>query len=483
MADVILYRSQEDYTNGVQAYQTMTNDMGVAKFVNIPAESYYIVANLNNKSNILGKSNQPIDGKFTGWYISGVFQTQAEIESRMPDQLNASVGDFRWQDLNSDGVINAEDKGFLPKESATVADGSLASVEILIGLEKNTVPTMTEGELKTAINNIAVNIALWHKQFVVLDASLSNQVVTDTIPALAVSFQGIGNYSFRPNTQIIGNLWNNGYQAITGLNHLEDIASASISNSETLLAQIKALRAYAYLQLLTYFGNIPLMQTADQQINPSNRNRNEVLQYLTDELGQAATKLPARTTNTNDLTAAAVKGLQARLALLSADYTITRDLTSAIVNGGQYSLSPTTTMYSANSSEIIWDYSSNMPAAIKAFFYGRPTLPYLRLTEVYLMQIEADINLGNIQEATQLFNILLNRRGLPQLTSVSRNDLQARWFAEMNKEGISFPAIVRWNIAGNLLGQKGYQAPKNERLPIPQAFIDNYSDMIQNPGY
>ncbi|MDX6183461.1 TonB-dependent receptor [Flavobacterium sp. Fl-77] len=55
---------------------------------------------------------------FYGFKTNGIFQTQAEIDSYQNAagvviQPNAKPGDFRWQDLNGDGKIAAEDRTFL----------------------------------------------------------------------------------------------------------------------------------------------------------------------------------------------------------------------------------------------------------------------------------------------------------------------------------------------------------------------------------
>lgn len=55
---------------------------------------------------------------FYGFKTNGVFQNQAEIDSYKSAagvviQPNAKPGDFRWQDLNGDGLIGGEDRTFL----------------------------------------------------------------------------------------------------------------------------------------------------------------------------------------------------------------------------------------------------------------------------------------------------------------------------------------------------------------------------------
>lgn len=55
---------------------------------------------------------------FYGFKTAGIFQTQADVDaykstSGVVIQPNAQPGDFRWQDLNDDGVIDGNDRDFL----------------------------------------------------------------------------------------------------------------------------------------------------------------------------------------------------------------------------------------------------------------------------------------------------------------------------------------------------------------------------------
>jgi len=51
-------------------------------------------------------------GSFWGYTADGIFQTQAEIDAHA-DQPNAEPGDIRFVDLNGDGVINPDDRGYI----------------------------------------------------------------------------------------------------------------------------------------------------------------------------------------------------------------------------------------------------------------------------------------------------------------------------------------------------------------------------------
>ncbi len=50
-------------------------------------------------------------GSYFGYVTDGIYQTQAEIDAGPVDQIaTPRPGDFRWMDINNDGVINASDR-------------------------------------------------------------------------------------------------------------------------------------------------------------------------------------------------------------------------------------------------------------------------------------------------------------------------------------------------------------------------------------
>src|SRR5690606_33997167 len=57
---------------------------------------------------------QPLNAYF-GYKMVGIYQNQAEIDSHLSGTLDPSVkpGDFKFEDLNNDGIINSDDRKFL----------------------------------------------------------------------------------------------------------------------------------------------------------------------------------------------------------------------------------------------------------------------------------------------------------------------------------------------------------------------------------
>jgi TonB-linked SusC/RagA family outer membrane protein len=71
---------------------------------------------------------QPI-GAFYGYQVAGVFQNQEEIDSS-PNFGNEQPGDFRFADLNGDGVLSADDRTYLGSPIPTLIYGFNAGFEV-----------------------------------------------------------------------------------------------------------------------------------------------------------------------------------------------------------------------------------------------------------------------------------------------------------------------------------------------------------------
>jgi len=89
------------------------------KVTNIGATEFIGVANMTASSYEVSRIvvGQPVD-VFYGFQTDGIFQTQADINSYKNKsgaliQPKAVPGDFKWKDINSDGVIDSKDRTYL----------------------------------------------------------------------------------------------------------------------------------------------------------------------------------------------------------------------------------------------------------------------------------------------------------------------------------------------------------------------------------
>lgn len=478
-ATVVLYRTQQNYADSVEAYSAVSDGNGKALFKSINPGTYYIKVVSGAKSNIFNRSAKQ-GGLYTGYAGNGVFQNQAEIDANLAD--GANPGDFKWLDANGDGRINDSDRVTLPYENTTVINGALKKVEVLIGTIKNTAPQpFTEQEFSAKLTATENNIGSWHKTLVVVDGLLSHQAHIDSIP---VGFRGLyqsfGAYGFLASNAGILQLWKGGYDAIAALNELEEKVPSDAATRAERLSRVTATRAYVYLQLLSYFDNIPLFQKG--RYLPNTGGSASMYSYIEAQLSSAELALPAANSGAANLNKQVVRALRARAAMLIKDYAKVKAQTDLIINSAAYSLVASGSQFDNNSKELMWNNSANMSADVKSYLGIRANLPYVRLTEIYLMSIEANLRLGQTTAAQNTYAIL-RQRASQSANTLNDANLRSLWGNEMFKEGVAFPNLLRWGTASQALGNFGFVLSKNARLPIPQQIIDQNSNLLQNPGY
>ena len=116
---------------------------------------------------------------------------------------------------------------------------------------------------------------------------------------------------------------------------------------------------------------------------------------------------------------------------------------------------------------------------------GEPVLNYkqniyvIRLADSYLMEAEA---LGGTGERAQaLLDAVRARVGLPSVP-VSLTAIAKERRLELAGEGHRFYDLVRTGKAAEALADRGFEAGKNEILPIPFQELQS-TQIVQNPGY
>lgn len=143
-------------------------------------------------------------------------------------------------------------------------------------------------------------------------------------------------------------------RAIASCNSFLDILDrVSIENKEVIQAEVKALRAWEYLYLCDYFGNVPIVTVAtlDPANLPTNSTREEVFEFIESELQYAIGLLPSL----NDVNRQAyyprvaketAQSMLARLYLNAEVFSGTArwqdciNVCNDVINSGVYSLTP-----------------------------------------------------------------------------------------------------------------------------------------------
>lgn len=160
--------------------------------------------------------------------------------------------------------------------------------------------------------------------------------------------------------------WNTNYAAIQAANiflgNVDNINANDPGLISNLKGQVKVLRAYFYINLAELFGDVPLI-TSEISLEESRKVTrtpvNEVWDFISKELLEAADLLPVTQTEKGRITKGAALSLEARAMLSAHRYQDAADAAKKVIDLGVYKLYPSYQKlfsYEAeNNEEVIFD--------------------------------------------------------------------------------------------------------------------------------
>lgn len=486
-ADVALYYSRTDFKNNQPAFIGKTNASGKITFSNLAPGIYYLIVKKDNKYNYFEPDTY--NGVPISYKPTGIFQSTAQVNS-MPALANSTPGDFIFQDTNGDGKIDTKDKTYYPFE-VVVASNKTVQVTSFIGYTLNHLGAVfgTKTEAQLFLDNLYATIGSWHQLQTVIDGVLSD----DADCSISTFICPLDNFTVTPTNSFTTTLWTGGYSLIASANRvIQNVPALNLPATETneLIAQAKGLRAFVYYQLATYYGALPLLT---QMVDDNKLPRSSVADtytFIKNDLNAAIAVLPARYTGADRrrINADACKLLLARIAMAQGNFDTAKQLTNLLIQSASYSLVGTADIFTSDANaEIIWNLTPTIASAYNTFFAdgtGKTFVPAVRYAEVLLINSEARVALGEL-DATYT-NQLLTRRSQPTVSFTSndqaRDVVRLAWKNELHHEGQRFAKVVKWGIAMQVVGSKGYH-DYNSLMPVPQSILINNPNMTQNVGY
>ncbi|MCF6402053.1 RagB/SusD family nutrient uptake outer membrane protein [Chitinophaga filiformis] len=488
-ATVQLFASRADYLAKKPAFTATTNNIGLAEFKQVPAGSYFIVAFKEDKSNTWD------NGKGQTWVSDTIFQTEAEIKApQTPVQQNAIAGDFRFKDLNGDGMISESDVTEAPFTSITAAIDSTISKDIIIGYKSNSQASLYKSfeEVDVALHDRISGISYLHRDAAMLDGILSDDADCRDFPDWCMYDQ----FTLSASSSVISWVfWENAFTSIRELNRTLISLQQIGGDNAALIAQAKAARAFVYLELSTYFGALPLVEKTTIPGDISRASLEETRAFIKKDLNDALPSLPDAppANRRTELTTGAANMMLARLALLEKNPVTMISYTDKIISSGKYTLADSAQVFvSASNSEIIWnqEQSSGLISPFKEYFVrGGLTvnfLPVIRYTETYLLNALAHTMINDIDGATEAINKIRTRGKKPAISFTTiedaRKEVDALSKEELYREGFRFRYLVATGQAMQVLSSKGYHE-YNALLPVYMDKLSTYPNLYQNVGY
>lgn len=171
------------------------------------------------------------------------------------------------------------------------------------------------------------------------------------------------------------------YKGIRAANYfLENVDKITVSNAALVNSrkgEVKALRAYYYLKLVSWFGAVPLVTGTISITDAAQLKRDDVSKiydFIASELDGAAALLPATQSDKGRITKGAALALKARAMLYAGRYQDAATAAKAVMAMNQYTLYPKYKQlfsYAAeNNSEVILNKEFVKDIYPNAVFYN-----------------------------------------------------------------------------------------------------------------
>jgi hypothetical protein len=395
----------------------------VATFNGIKPGNYYVVASKGAINNVFPVFVETYDDTYHGYAADTIINSQGKIV---------------WKDLNQDGVIDPRDIGPVPAFQAQAGKDLSKGGTILMGYV--TKPLQSAAEAQTLLDGAYVSFLSPYYNMVAIDGILSDDVDCSA----QASFCPFDNFTYTPFQTQIQSVVVSAFAQFAPLNRIvNDVPAMDIAADQKadLIAQARGLRGYFYLQLLSYFGDLPIQKDITSYFYPgiTRSTSNQVYETIVSDLTAAAASLPATRADVNKaLTKGAALGLLAKAALWKKDYAAVANYTSQIMTSGNYSLAGLNAWFGlAGNSETIWAPNFSYIGANISWYYTGvfpvtvQVCPVLRYGQVLLMDAEAQINLGHYSDAQTDLNLLLTRRSASTVSVTNASDgytaLQSTW--------------------------------------------------------
>ncbi|MBN9384865.1 MAG: RagB/SusD family nutrient uptake outer membrane protein [Chitinophagaceae bacterium] len=483
-ATVKLYKTQAAFADNQSPDYTGTTDKdGVAQINGVNPGAYYVSAGNGIYSNIFSVYTEKVKGVLVGYAADTVLD---------------NAGNFIWKDINSDGKIDKNDQTAQPALSIQTEKDKPLEISVLIGSFYKLPSSIND--VQTKLDNVYMGLSTFYQNLVIMDGTLSDDAGCNA--GSGSSYCPLDVFNITANMPVFNTIWNDAY--FKGIHKLNEVVydlgaiAGQASQSADIAAQAAALRDYIYLELLTYFGDVPVSNndmSADFYPDILRTQAGQVFTAIEADLVNAANALPAtRADGKLALTSYAAKALLAKAALQQKDYNKVLTYTSQIMSSSAFTLAPAgySWLTSQNTNETIWAPTfSNIGTPASWYFagaYGATTLqwcPVLRYVDVLLMDAEAKIALANYPGAVQDLNLLRLRNSQGTVSFNNATDgmtaLQDTWKVEKSRQGDRYASLLRWGNAQQVLGANWH--PFNNLMPIPQTFIAAYIGLKQNPAY
>ena len=162
----------------------------------------------------------------------------------------------------------------------------------------------------------------------------------------------LDHFTYDASNSLINDLWVGYYDVVSAANNAISqmpLFREAIQNAQTQVvinqceAEARTIRAYAYFNLVRLFGSVPLVDTvmtADQLAAMKQASRDDIYQFISNDLDYAISTLPVAYPNAyaGRITSYTARAIKAKVMMYAGNWIEVAKLADEIVTSGRYGL-------------------------------------------------------------------------------------------------------------------------------------------------
>jgi len=280
----------------------------------------------------------------------------------------------------------------------------------------------------------------------------------------------------------VSEMWQHFYSAI---NRINSLSNADKQKRNAFEANIAVLYALCYYNMVTIWGDVPVMsfeQTSADNYNIPRTSQTEILATLKEGLETAINTLAEKKNTYDDAdnffepSKDVARILLAHIYMYQGNYSGASTLLSQVKNNGYYSLAPASGSVLVQDEETIFGLKPSVGNTRSISAYNN--VQALSFPDILLCLAECLNQEGNSSGALQILNDIESVKGL---TSESTDVLHRirDYRKQMNNMPGYFDFMKRAGLAKSEMGLQDYQL----LFPIPSQEVMFNTAITQNPGY
>ena len=265
----------------------------------------------------------------------------------------------------------------------------IVSCEQLIDIPDNPPDQIEQSQLFSDSADIMSAVAGIYANFKIAGGgtSLFNGMVTENMGMAADEMSYSYSNDFQTNTYDasyygLTSMWQNPYSILYQINVcIEGISGTdalSASSKESLIAEMKVLRAMNYFYLVNLFGGVPVVTSSDYVENATvpRATEDEVYQLMISDLTDAVNILTPEYPSEGRArpNRYVAEALLARVYLYHGDYEKAEEMADDVISSGLYQLTSLNDVFLDGSTEAIWQLPS--VGTSSQTYEGYSLLPY-----------------------------------------------------------------------------------------------------------